>query len=116
MLQNINGYWEIAQIETTDGQVKEFAMSQNIDFFEINDNGKGIRKKVQPNIQGTFTTAKTSENIDVISYKKELTLQYSTALDIWTETVQKATENKLVLINEAGIIYTYKKYKPLVIN
>ncbi len=116
MLQHINGYWEIAQIKTLDGQVREFAMSQNIDFFEINENGKGIRKKVQPNLSGTFTTSKTSENIDVISDKKRLTLQYTTALDTWTETVHKATENELVLINETGIIYTYRKYKPLVIN
>lgn len=113
MLQHINGYWEIAQIKTANGEVRKFAMSQNIDFFEINDNGKGIRKKVQPNISGVFTTSETSENIDVLSHKKLLTLQYSTALDKWTETVQKATENELVLINEAGIIYTYRKYKPL---
>jgi len=116
MLQHINGYWEIAQIETVNGEVREFAISQNIDFFDINENGKGIRKKVQPNISGTFTTSKTSENIDVLSDKKLLTLQYSTALDTWTETVQKATENELILINEAGIIYTYRKYKPLVLD
>ena len=90
-------------------------MSQNIDFFQINEDGTGIRKKVQPNLSGTFTTSKTSENIDILSNEKLLTLQYSTALDTWTETVQKATRDELVLINEAGIIYTYKKYTPLVI-
>jgi len=115
MLEHINGYWEIAQIETADGQVKEYGMSQNIDFFQIDANGKGIRKKVQPNALGEFTTSQASENIDVLKEDNVLKLKYSTQLDSWTETISKATQDKLVITNEAGITYTYKRYKPLVI-
>jgi len=115
MLEHINGYWEIAQIETADGQVKEYGMSQNIDFFQIGANGKGIRKKVQPNALGEFTTSQASENIDVLKEDNVLKLKYSTQLDSWTETISKATQDKLVITNEAGITYTYKRYKPLVI-
>ncbi len=114
-IANIDGYWEIAEIENEAGDIREFTISQNIDFFEINPNGKGIRKKVQPNALGEFTTSNSSENIDVFKEDGLLKLRYSTALDTWTETVKKATDNELILINEAGIIYTYRKYKPLVI-
>ncbi|TVZ53224.1 hypothetical protein [Dokdonia sp. Hel_I_53] len=112
-ISNINGYWEIAEIENEAGEVKAFTISQNIDFFEINPNGKGIRKKVQPNALGEFVTSNSSENIDVIEEDGLFKLQYSTALDTWIEIVKKATKEELVLINEAGIIYTYRKYKPL---
>lgn len=114
-LKHINGYWEIAAIENTAGQVKEFGMSQNIDFFEINEDGTGVRKKVQPNALGAFTTSKASENVNVIHQENLLKLQYSTVLDTWEETVKKATDKELILINEDGMIYTYRKYQPLVL-
>lgn len=115
-LEHINGYWEIAQIETIDGQVREYGMSQNIDFFQIDSTGKGIRKKVQPDALGSFTTSQASENIDVYEEGGSLKLQYTTSLDTWIETVKKATNDELILVNETGITYTYRKYKPLVLD
>lgn len=114
-LNHINGYWEIASIENPAGQVKEFGMSQNIDFFEINPDGTGVRIKVQPNALGAFTTSKSSETIKVLEEGNLLKLQYSTVLDTWEETVIKASESELVLRNEDGMSYTYRSYKPLVI-
>ena len=114
-LKNINGYWEIATIENTAGQVKEFGMSQNIDFFQIKEDGTGVRKKVQPNALGQFTTSQSSENINVVNENDLLQLEYTTNFDTWRETVRKATKEELILINKDGLIYTYRRYKPLVI-
>lgn len=114
-LNNINGYWEIASIENQAGQVKEFSMSQNIDFFQIKEDGTGVRKKVQPNALGQFTTSQSSENINVVNENDLLQLEYTTNFDTWRETVRKATNEELILINEDGLIYTYRRYKPLVI-
>lgn len=114
-LNHINGYWEIASIENPAGQVKEFGMSQNIDFFLINPDGTGVRTKVQPNAFGAFTTSKSSESINVIKTGDLLKLQYATVLDTWEETVIKVTDTKLVLRNKDGLIYTYRSYKPLVL-
>ncbi|WP_162533627.1 hypothetical protein [Dokdonia sp. Dokd-P16] len=115
-LSHISGYWEIASIENPAGQVKEFSMSQNIDFFEVNADGKGVRKKVQPNVVGEFTTSQSSENINVVYKDDLLLLEYATAMDTWQETVKKATTDELVLINEDGLIYTYRKYTPLALD
>ena len=52
----INGYWEIAKIENNYGSSKEYSISQNVDFFEVNAQGKGIRKKVQPDICLLYTS------------------------------------------------------------
>ncbi|WP_339847979.1 hypothetical protein [uncultured Dokdonia sp.] len=115
-LKHISGYWEIASIENPNAQVKEFSMSQNIDFFEVNADGKGVRKKVQPNVVGEFTTSQSSENINVVYKDDLLLLEYATPMDTWQETVKKATTDELVLINEDGLIYTYRKYTPLALD
>ncbi len=113
-LANISGYWEIAGIEMPDGTTRTYGMSQNIDFFEINEDGTGVRKKVQPNALGAFTTSNDSENINATIKGDLLTLNYSTALDSWEETVKKASKEELVLINKDNIIYTYRRYEPLI--
>lgn len=111
----INGYWEIASVTTSEGVKKEFSISQNIDFIEIQD-GKGIRKKVQPDLVGNFKTTDASENIDVEIKGDKLILNYSTAFDTWTETVLIVTQEKLKVENENGNTYTYRRYKPLITN
>lgn len=114
-LANINGYWEIAMIDDGAGNIKEFGMSQNIDFFEINADGTGIRKKVQPNVLGKFKATDASENIDVIIEEDILKLKYTTPFDTWTEKVYRVTQDKLVLVNEDYKIYTYRRYTPLIV-
>jgi hypothetical protein len=82
----------------------------------VNADGTGIRKKVQPNVVGEFTTSQSSENINVVYKDDLLLLEYATAMDTWQETVKKATTDELVLINEDGLIYTYRKYTPLALD
>lgn len=100
---------------TSEGVKKEFSISQNIDFIEI-QNGKGIRKKVQPDVMGNFKTSDASENIDVEIKDDKLILNYSTAFDTWTETVLSVSEVKLKVENENGNTYTYRRYQPLITN
>ncbi len=115
-LQYIDGYWEIVSVRFPDDTQRTFSMSQNIDFFEINDNLTGVRKKVQPDLLGSFTTSQSSENINAIIKDNILKLQYSTAFDNWHETVIKATAKELVLLNENGNTYTYRRYEPILSN
>ena len=98
------------------GNTKEFGMSQSIDFFEMNPDGKGVRKKVQPNVLGDFKASDASENIDALIKDGKVVLQFSTAFDTWEEKLFKATATKLILINTDGKIYTYRRYQPLVLN
>lgn len=111
-LSNINGYWEIASTQLPDGEVKEFSISENIDFIEIVDM-KGIRKKVQADILGNFKATPLNQNIDVEIVDHKLILHYSTAEGKWNEEVIEANPEKLVLKNQEQIIYTYRKYQPI---
>lgn len=110
----LNGYWEIASVTTSEGVIKEFSISQNVDFIDI-ENGKGIRKKVQPDLMGNFKTSNASENIDVEIDNDRLILKYSTAFDTWNETVLEVTKEKLRVENDNGNTYTYRRYEPLMI-
>lgn len=112
-IQLLNGYWEIAEIENAYGSKKEFILSQNIDFFELTQEGKGVRKKVQPDIQGNFTTTNASENIDIVIKGNTVFIKYSTAFDSWKEELIFLSNEKLVLQNEENYTYTYKRYEPL---
>ena len=115
-LDHLNGYWEIASIENQYGSSKEYSISQNIDFFEVTPEGKGIRKKVQPDIQGNFTASNSSQNIDVVLQEKAVFLKYSTALDTWQEEIISLSQDELILKNSEGYTYTYRRYKALTTN
>lgn len=115
-LEHLNGYWEIAQIENSYGSKKEYSISQNIEFFEITKEGKGVRKKVQPDINGNFTTTNSSQNIDVEINDGAVFLNYSTEFDLWREEILSISPSTLILKNEDAYIYTYRRYQPLAIN
>jgi hypothetical protein len=115
-LEHLNGYWEIAQIENSYGSKKEYSISQNIEFFEITKEGKGVRKKVQPDINGNFTTTNSSQNIDIEINDGDVFLNYSTEFDLWREEILSISPSTLILKNEDAYIYTYRRYQPLAIN
>jgi len=115
MLTHLNGYWEIADVTTLNGEKKTFTLSQNIDFFNIQDSHKGIRKKVQPDINGHFTTSQSSENITINLEDNLLVLTYTTAFDTWKETIIKASKDQLVLLSDNGTTYTYRRYEPILL-
>lgn len=115
-LELLNGYWEIAQIENSHGSVKEYSISQNIDYFEVTETGKGVRKKVQPDLLGNFTTTNSSENIDVSTEGNTVFLKYSTAFDSWQEEIISLSDSELVLRNKDNYTYTYRRYEPISIN
>lgn len=111
-LQNLNGYWEVEKVEFPDESVKEFKMSETVDFFGIN-NKKGIRKKVKPQFDGTYLVTEDAENVEVRIENDSLNLYYFTPYDSWKETVLKAGEEKMSIINNRGITYHYKRFVPL---
>ncbi len=112
----LNGYWEIAEIENSHGSTKEYSISQNIDFFEITQEGKGVRKKVQPDLNGNFTTSQSSQNIDIEVRGNKVILKYSTQFDTWEEEIISISPVQLILKNTDNYIYTYRRYEPLTLN
>lgn len=110
MLSYITGYWEIEKVTTPDGESKTFTMNMLVDYIEI-ENLEGFRKKAAPQPDGTYLITDDAEAILVEINDNKLQLIYSTPFDQWTETVLKADENQLVLKNETGTVYTYKRFE-----
>lgn len=114
-LKNLNGYWEISEVKTADGDSKEFQSNNNVDFFELKDSN-GTRTKVVPQFNGKNHTNGIKEHFTVLDSANATYLKYSTDYAKWSEKITKITNDELVLINENDIKYTYKRFTPIVVN
>ena len=111
-IQYLNGYWEIKKVILPNGSQKDYKFSQNIDFIEIT-NSTGIRKKVQPRLDGSFIVNNDSESFSLKIEGDSLRLYYKTTLSTWKETIISAKENHITIKNEAGNVYFYERYKKI---
>lgn len=110
----LNGYWEIEKVELSDGQKKEYAINEFVDYFEIT-NGKGFRKKVQPQFDGTFIANDSQETVSVLDSNNIFYLKYETDFGKWVEEIVKLQDSVLVLKNES-LKYHYKRFIPISID
>ena len=95
-----------------DGSVKEYTLSPTVDFFQLKDS-TGYRKKVQPQLDGTYLTSD-----DAIGFQLRVTndrhfLYYSIDEDSWTEEIRLLNSEKLVLVSADEIAYHYVRFKPI---
>ncbi|WP_029034785.1 lipocalin family protein [Salinimicrobium terrae] len=110
-IDNLNGYWEISQAELPEGIIKEFKYSELVDYIKI-DSSTGFRKKVRPQLDGSFITSDDEEIFEVKLENDSINLYYSTPYANWKETIISSEENELMVLNPDGIIYTYKRFTP----
>ena len=111
-IAKINGYWEIEKVTFDKGADKDYKMNESYDYFEIKDN-KGIRKKVMPQLDGTFLVNDTFENVTVRFADDKVFLDYATPYMKWSEELITLTAEELVLMNKEKKEYHYKKATPI---
>tara|TARA_R110000850_G_scaffold277086_1_gene422404 strand:+ start:139398 stop:139838 length:441 start_codon:yes stop_codon:yes gene_type:complete len=111
-LSHINGYWEIEEVIMPDGEKKDYTINTLIDFIQISDS-TGFRKKVAPQLDGSFKITDDSEKIEVKIEDDKVQLYYTTPFHNWKETVERADETHLIIENEDAKIYKYKRYEGL---
>ena len=111
-LKHLEGYWEIKRVEIMPDSVREYNYNETVDFFDLTGK-EGIRKKVRPQLDGSFQVTEDSENIQIIIEDKDLYIYYSTPFHSWKEKVIYAEENELKIKNEDGMIYHYSRYSPI---
>ncbi len=111
-ISKINGYWEIEKVVFDAGKDKDYGMNESYDFFKITDN-KGIRKKVMPQLDGTFLVNDVYENVAVRFADDKVFLDYSTSYMKWSEELIALSEEELVLLNKDKMEYHYKKATPI---
>ncbi|WP_369753412.1 lipocalin family protein [Flavobacterium sp. WC2409] len=108
----INGYWEIEKVVFDKGEDKDYKMNESYDYFEIANN-KGIRKKVKPQLNGTFLVNDTDEKVNVRFDKDKVYLDYGTDYAKWSEELIALSDKELVLKNTENKEYHYKKTGPI---
>jgi hypothetical protein len=107
-IARINGYWEIKKVVMPNGKEKEYGINTSYDFFDIKAN-KGLRKKVMPQLDGSFLENNSSEAISVSFDKNGAWLNYSTPFSKWREELYELSDSAMVVINEQKKEYHYKK-------
>jgi hypothetical protein len=116
-IELINGYWEIENVYKNGKLLKEFKISQEIDYFRIDNDLSGFRKKLKPNFNGSYTTSKDQLNFKLeIKFNKRLIIVYEDNNTIFVEEITKVNKTNLSIKNDKGMVYNYKFYKPLELN
>lgn len=110
-IANLNGYWEIQSAEQPDGSSKEFRFSEMVDYIVVESN-EGFRKKVRPQLGGSFIASDDKELLQVKVENDSINLYYTTPYNSWKETLLSSKEEEIVVKNQHGIIYTYKRFTP----
>ena len=111
-IAKLNGYWEIEKVVFDEGDVKDYGMNENFDFFQIKGT-KGTRTKVMAQLDGTFLTTNTFENVSVRFTDKGTFLDYKTDYAKWSEELISVSDKEFVVKNEQQKEYHYKKAAPL---
>ncbi len=113
----LNGYWEIDEVILNDGGKRDYSYNDTIDFIEVTDSLSGTRRKLKPTIYGTYETSKHIESFHIKLENDSLNIYYETPYSNWKETVLKANENQLTILNSTNKdVYIYKRYEPMDIN
>ncbi|OXA77591.1 hypothetical protein SAMN05444397_102529 [Flavobacterium aquidurense] len=111
-IAKLNGYWEIEKVVFDEGDVKDYGMNENFDFFQIKGT-KGTRTKVMAQLDGTFLTTNTFENVSVRFTDKGTFLDYKTDYAKWSEELISVSDKEFVVKNEQQKEYHYKKTAPI---
>jgi hypothetical protein len=109
-ISKINGYWEIEKVLLKDGEKKDYKINETVDYFQVANN-KGWRKKVMPQLDGTYRTNNVQEDISISSEGGNFYINYSTSYGKWQEEIIEIKDSTLVLKNKEEQEYYYKKYQ-----
>ncbi|HEX9153105.1 MAG TPA: hypothetical protein VF842_13525 [Flavobacterium sp.] len=112
-ISKMNGYWEIEKVTFDKEKDKNYSINESYDYFKINKNNKGIRKKVMPQLDGTFLVNDAYENVTVRFKDDKVYIDYSTPFTKWTEELIALSDDELVLLNAEKKEYHYKKTGPI---
>ena len=76
-IAKINGYWEIEKVILANGTKKDYVVNETIDYFQIKNN-VGFRKKVTPQLDGTYLVNNQLEKISIFKKDEMYFINYTT--------------------------------------
>ena len=112
-IPHLEGYWEIKQVKKDGKVVKEYNISTTVDYFKVNDDLTGFRKKVTPSLDGKFTVTDDESPFVLKIENNKLYIYYTVNNVTFKESIEHATEEELVITNDEGFKYIYKPFESL---
>lgn len=109
----LKGYWEIKQVEKNGEVVKKYNISTTVDYFKVNDDLTGFRKKVMPSLGGKFTVTDDKSPFVLKIESNKLNIHYTVNNVTFKETIKFASETELIIINDQGFEYHYQPFQSL---
>ena len=109
----VEGYWEIVSVAKNQKKIKDYKMSGSIDFFKVNSDLSGYRKKLTPKFDGTFEMSQHKTEFILNMKDNHLWVNYTNNDVVYSEEIIRANNSSLILSNSDGFVYTYKPYEPL---
>ncbi|HMB64519.1 MAG TPA: hypothetical protein VKN36_15670 [Eudoraea sp.] len=110
-LDHLNGYWEIERVAFPDGSHREYGINTSVDFM-FWDGEKGYRKKVQPNLNGTYSTSDDAAFFKIAENRGVFMIRYNNGMSEWEEQIEFISNSELIVVNEENIRYHYKRFQP----
>lgn len=107
-VEMINGYWQIAKVETADGEEKDYPVNENYEYFDIK-NKSGFHKKVRWQPMGTFLVDDLQEKMTASVKDGQVVLDFSSDFGKHAEKIIQLTDSLLVLESQEGADFHYKK-------
>jgi hypothetical protein len=105
-LKLLNGYWQIEKV-VLNGETKVFPPNLQADYFYLNQDLKGFRKKLIPRLDGKFEKNNSQEQISITFVEGKSFIVYATAFNTWKEEIIELSNSSLIVINEDGRTYYY---------
>ncbi|MFD0964019.1 hypothetical protein [Pseudofulvibacter geojedonensis] len=115
-LEQLNGYWEIETVETTDQKVRQYNINTTVEYFYLDSNFKGYRKKATADISGKYRSNNRKDSITIKDEDGVFFLKTNTQIHSQKEKILELTQEKLLLENETGNKYFYKRHQKLDFN
>ncbi len=110
-IQFLNGYWEINSVSIDGKEIKNYPFSGTIDYFILDKNNNGFRKKVKPKIDGSFDITMHEIEFKIEMKKNDIYLVYGKGKN-FVESLVKLDSTKMILKNVDGFLYEYKRFFP----
>lgn len=107
-LQSLNGIWEIEKVKLSDETEKEYKINEAVEQIQF-ENKKGIRRKVRLVYNGNFLLNNVIQKFTIEEKDNSFYILNHTEFSDWKEEIKLLTNESLMLENEQGMKYYYKK-------
>jgi hypothetical protein len=110
-INQLEGYWQIQKVVFPDGEVKEYPLSLQMDYFDIQDS-TGTKFRVNYKNTNTYVNNGSPVNFTWSHSDGELVLTFEEESRSYQQVVEELGSEALILEHEDGKEYYYTKHQP----